>query len=63
MTFKAEGKKERMLCYDPNIKLTAKLNPSRFLNTNTNSNAVYKLSIYWKSAALLSLWISKTSTL
>ena len=55
MTFIAMGKYEMMLCFDPNIRLTLNLNPSKFLDTNTNNiNDVNKLSIYWKNAGLLS---------
>ena len=55
MTFIAIGKYEMMPCFDPNIKLTLNLNPVKFLDTNTNNTSdVNKLSIYWKSAGLLS---------
>ena len=39
--------------YHPNIKLTTRLNPSKYLDTKpTNINGFYKFNIYQKSTRL-----------
>ena len=52
---------DRLNNYNPNIKLTIKVNPSTFLDTKlTNFNGAYKFSFYWKNIKLPSPWTSKT---
>ena len=44
---------DRLNNYNPNIKLTIKVNPSTFLDTKlTNFNGAYKFSFYWKNIKL-----------
>ena len=52
---------DRLNNYNPNIKLTIEVNPSKFLdNKLTNINGAYKFNIYRKNTKLPSPWTSKT---
>ena len=53
---------DRLNNYHPNINLTTKVNPSKFLDTKlTNINGAYKFDVYWKNTTLPSPWTSKTT--